>query len=178
MRFSHRVLLFVSLLPASVHSGVAFAQTHHTIRFVYDSGSAKAIRCMTFSPDGKTLAISTSGSRVTFVRVKDGEIVKEYQASPFSMGYSQDGSRIFMVSEQRFLLLDTKRLTPLKFDNTWEPGFVGILLEKRNGKILIESLSAGGPVEKLETIRAGDELVGVGQGKAGNIRSVIGKSVQ
>ena len=169
------------LIPAlcllvAMHT-TAVAGDHHTVRFLRDSGTAQSLRALTFSPDGSELAVSTSVDQVSFIRTSDGEITGHFDMTPFSMAYSSDGSRIYMISERRRELIDVAKGSAIKFQTQQQPGFVGISLAKRNGKLLISKIETGGPVDRQGKINVGDELVGIGQSKAGRMTDLLGSSV-
>ena len=50
------------------------------------------------------------------------------------------------------------------------------MLESRNGKLLVSRASPADPVERSGKVHVGDELVGIGEGKTGTVRRVVGFS--
>ena len=170
-------LLAAGLLTITCAASNSLAGDHHTLRFVTSSGYSQSFKTMAFSPDGSELAVCTSSERVAFVSTADGEITGHYkQLTPFSMSYSRDGSRLFMISGNDSHLIDTRRRSKVHFQRKSEPGFIGINLEKRNGKLLFSHIQPGGPVDALGKINVGDELVGVGKSKSDSVYDVIGAS--
>ena len=134
---------------------------HYTVRFMSEGGYPSEIRTM-------------SSKGLSFIRTEDGETESTYKGSPFSMAYSKDGSRLFLISEHARELLDVKSMKPIPFNAKTEPGYIGLTVKTRNGKLVLSELTAGGPAERSERIKVGDELVGVGEGKISTIRRVVG----
>lgn len=160
-------------------SSISGAETHHVSRFFNSSGSPRKLRTMAFSPDGSTLAVSTASNRLSFVRTRDGETVTEFNQTPFSISYSKDGSRLFMISESKRVLLDSRSIEPIEFDYNANvsDGYLGVSFEIRSGKILVKALTDGGPVSAAGKINVGDEVTGVGEGRGGGIKRVLGFSL-
>lgn len=153
------------------------SDTHYTIRFLTESGFPSELRTMCFSPDSSILAASVHYKGVSFIRTEDGETEKTYnKGDPFSMAYSKDGSRLFMISESSRELIDVKSMKPIQFNGKPEPGSIGLTVDTRNGKLVVTQLTPGSPAERSEQIKLGGELVGVGEGRAGAIRQVVGSS--
>jgi len=153
------------------------AGLHFTYRFLTRSGYPKSYyEGIAFSPDSRELAIAIADG-VNFIDLADGNIVRQYSMKPFTIAYSKDGSRLFMISSDRAELLRRSTLSKLPFENTIEDGEIGIRLESRNGKLLIADVFAGSPADEIEGISAGDELVGIGQGRTGEMIDLLGASV-
>ena len=131
---------------------------------------------MTFSPDSSQLAVSAA-RKVDFIDVNLGRVTGQYKLDAFSMAYTRDGGRIYMISEYRSALLDTLTGAEIKTKYKVTPGYVGIRLEKQSGKLLIRHIFEGGPVAALNTIEVGDELIGIAEGRNGTVRDVTGRDV-
>nr|QRW40691.1 hypothetical protein [bacterium] len=153
-------------------------EPHHLIRLLTESGTPLAVRTLAFSPDGATLLVSTAQGGTMIIRTRDGEVVGEYDLAPFSMAFSRDGTRLLLISERDTVLLDTRRWSPVPIDDAAEPGYVGLRFERRGGRILVSELTPGGPVEALGSVRVGDELVSVGDGRGGPMTEVLGRTVE
>jgi len=151
-----RVLVgVVSVIASALAARAAETEqgAHHTVRFMTDSGYPLEIKTMEFSPDGSMLAASVSQKGLSLIRTKDGETVKERKGSPFSISYSRDGSRILLMSENRIELLDADLENAIPSDRHSEPGFIGLTLESRNGKLLVSQLAPGGPLDRSGKIK-------------------------
>ena len=131
---------------------------------------------MQFSPQGSVPAISVASKGVSLIRTRDGETTATRNVTPFSLRYSRDGTRIFLMSESKRELLEADLKTPVRFDSKLEPGYVGMNMQTRNGKLLVNQLFPGGPLDRSGRIKVGDELLAVGEGKTGTMRRVIGFS--
>jgi WD40 repeat protein len=175
-RVSKRLFVLLGCLVAL--TATVTAGEHHTLRFVYSSGTKQHVRSMAFSPDGAELAVCTSNGEISFIRTLNGETTGRFKSSPFSMAYSRDGKRLFMISTRGSHLLDVAKGRPIPFETKQEPGYVGIRIEQRNGKLLISQVQPGGPVALSGSIQVGDELIAVGQAKGGGWNGLIGSSVQ
>lgn len=160
-----------------VTTAATAAEMHHTIRLVDRWGQSRTLRAMKFSPDGKLLVVSTRRG-MKFIRTKSSEVVRESPLKPFSVGFSRDGSRIFMISEQNSTLWDVERNIPLEFHRRQQPGFVGVTLEQHNGKMLVALAIETEDRKPEDSLAVGDEIIGIGEGKAGPIASVIGRDAK
>jgi len=167
-------------LPDDAPTGgkVEEPEPHYTARFLLGPGQSDSIRALAFSPDGETLVVSCTAEATRFIRTRDGEAVGEFKMQPFSLAYSKDGTRLFLVAEHRFELLDAQRVASLPFEPSADVGFTGMGLEQRNGKLIVTLVPPGSPAAKPGAIRVGDELVGVGEGRGGPGRPVLGSSVR
>ena len=73
-------------------SGVLAAEQHFTARFTSTWGLSLKCHDMVFSPDGKLLAVSPASGRLALVRTRDGQIDREFDFNPFSMGFTRVAS--------------------------------------------------------------------------------------
>ena len=177
MRFFPRIVAVVVLSSGTVGTVDAEDRAHHTFRYSTDAGYPQTFNTMTFSPDSSQLAVSVAG-RVDFVDPNLGSITGQYQATPFSMAYSKNGERIYMISRSRRILLDTLTGSRIETKRAVTPGYLGFRLGKQSGKLQITHLWEGGPVAAIDGIQVGDELVGIGDGRNGNMRDVAGRSLK
>lgn len=177
MRYFVRFVALVALSSGAVGTVDAEERVHHTFRYLTDAGYPQTFETMTFSPDSSQLAVSVAG-RVDFIDPNLGRITGQYKATPFSMAYSKSGERIYMISQYRRTLLDTLTGSPIKTKRVVTPGYLGFRLAKQSGKLEITYLWEGGPVAAIDRIQVGDELVGIGDGRNGNMRDVAGRSVK
>ncbi len=173
------VATVLTLFVLHLASTVGRAETHHVLRFLRSGGSPFELRTMHFSPDGSMLVVSTARNRLSFIRTQDGEIVRHLQETPFSIGYSKNGERLFMISESKRKLLDSRSGRAIKFDYNarFAKGHLGLSCVLRGGKIIVKEINDGGPAQKLKKIRKGDEITGIGEGRGGRITRVLGYSL-
>ncbi len=149
--------------------------THHTVRFTSESGYPLAIKAMQFSPDGSVLAVSIASRGISLVDTDKGETIAHRRGDYFAIAYCRDGSRLFALSERRSELLNANNLQDcIPMPDKSVAGLVGVDLEMRNGKLLIREVIPGSPAARSGEISNGDELVGVGEGKTGTMRRVVG----
>lgn len=149
---------------------------HHTIRFFTSSGSPIAAHCLVFSPDSQTVAVSTKDGKSSLVDTGSGELQYQHELAPFTMNYSADGSRLFMLASRATQLLNIADRQVSRV--TWQvpKGFLGFALETRNGKLLVKSMTPGGPAAESGDIQVGDELVAISS--EGKDRNLLGQSVE
>ena len=164
------------LLLSGGRSVLAADPVHHTFRYLTTSGYLQTYETMTFSPDSGQLAISVGG-KVSFIDVKAGRETGEYNASPFGISYSKSGERIYMIDNNQSLLLDTLTGEKVDFDFEVKPGYLGLSLEKQSGKLQISRISQEGPVAAIDGIAVGDELLGLGEGRGGELLNMTGRDV-
>lgn len=169
-------LLTMCLSVSAVFAGEG-EHLHHSFRYHNSYGWAKELHALTFSPDSRQLAISVS-DHVDFIDTQAGEIVSQFTASPFTMRYTHDGKRLYMISRSESRLLEVKSGIVMPTQYRSEPGFFGVAFKERNGKLLIESLLAGGSAEASKLLQQGDELVGFGEGQSGSMRRMTGLSLE
>jgi DNA-binding beta-propeller fold protein YncE len=131
---------------------------------------------MEFSPDSSQLAVSI-GDKTDFIDPQLGRVTGQFNLSPFSIAYSQDGSRLYLVSEYRSVLLDTLTAAEVKAQTQQTPGYIGVDLELQSGKLLIRSVTPGGPAEKAG-VKQGAELIGITQGRNGRLRKMTGVEIR
>lgn len=161
-------LCVLQLVCVSMASG-----QHLTTRLGENRNQFPKVESLTFSPDSSELAICTTG-RLIFLDVDSGDITMTLKRAPFSLAYSKDGSRIHTVEPNGFHWLDAKTKTDLNMRLVGEPGYIGLAVAEKNGKLVISELHAGGPAKSNGKIAVGDELIGIGTGENGRIASVIG----
>ena len=174
-RVCARMGLLMGLL-IGMCSGVLAAEQHFTARFTSTWGLSLKCHDMVFSPDGKLLAVSPANGRLALVRTRDGQIDREFDFNPFSMGFTRDGQRLYGVSEQARRIIDIATGSEETVRTTLPVGFIGMNVVRQNGKIVISSISPEGPLAKLDKVKVGDELCGIGQSQTGEIVSVVGAS--
>jgi DNA-binding beta-propeller fold protein YncE len=155
----------------------ADARTHHTFRYLTEAGYPQVFKVMEFSPDSSQLAVSVAG-KVDFIDTNLGRVTGQYEMAPFSMAYTKDGERIYMISQYQSMLLDTLTASRIESKYTVSPGYLGVSLEKQSGKLLIKRIYEEGPLAKIDAIQIDDELLGVGEGRKGRVVDVTGRSVQ
>lgn len=134
------------------------------------------VRALAISPDGKQAAVATS-RELLFVRCLDGEIVSRYDYAPFSMAYSSDSRQLLAISERYSKMFQTTPPAEIPYSFTRPKGYLGLKLQEKNGKLVIEAVEPGSPASKSDLL-AGAELVGIGEGSGTTIDSVIGMSLQ
>ncbi len=150
---------------------------HHSFRYHSSYGSPQTLHALTFSPDGRQLAISIS-DHVDFIDTQEGEILYQFRASPFSMRFTRDGQRLYMISTDEARLLEVKSGVVIPAQYMPVMGSLGIDLEERNGKLLIRSLLSGGSAEASDVLRSGDELVAFGEGQNEPMLRITGSKVK
>ena len=80
--------------------------------------------------------------------------------APFTVAFSRDSSQVLMASNRytQAMNLTTGAIANIR----WQlpTGLLGVTLEEQAGKLLIKSVSSGGPAEIAE-IKPGSELLAV-----------------
>ena len=150
---------------------------HHSFRYQTSYGSPHDMHTLTFSPDSRQLAVSVS-DHVDFIDLQQGEILYAFQARPFSMKYTRDGKRLYMISFDQGRLLDVQSgvVVPTTYQQVMSAP--GISLEERNGKLLIKSLVRGSSADVSESLQVGDELVAFSDGQNGEMNRITGWSLE
>jgi len=157
--------------------GVEAQHVHHSFRYHTSYGSHEEMRALAFSPDSRQLAVSVS-DHVDLIDLQEGEIVSEYRGNPFSLGYTQDAKRLYMISTRDACLLDVQSgvVAPSRYESVMlSPG---INLEERNGKLLIKSLARGSSADSSEALQPGDELLAFSEGQNGKMERITGWSLK
>ena len=172
-----RTFLLTMFLSVSAVFGGEGEPVHHSFRYHHTYGEAKELNALTFSPDSRQLAVSIS-DQVDLIDTQAGEITSQFKASPFSMGYTHDGQRLYMISYGQAQLLEVKSGIVLPTEYRSEKGFFGLGFKEHNGKLLVDSLWPGGSAEASKLLQPGDELVGFGEGQNGPMRRMTGLSVK
>jgi len=157
--------------------GVEAQHVHHSFRYHTSYGSHEEMRALAFSPDSRQLAVSVS-NHVDLIDLQEGEIVREYRGNPFSLGYTQDGKRLYMILERDTLLLDVQSgvVVPSRYESVMSSP--GINVEERNGKLLIKSLARGSSADSGEMLQPGDELLAFSEGQNGKMERITGWSLK
>ena len=159
---------------ACMGSTAVAAGPHYTVRLKEPGRLGDpTVHAMQFSPDGSQLAVAHD-RKTSFIRTQDGELTGTTSFAAGSMAYSRDGSQLLLVGNQEHRLLDLNFGTSQQIKASPQPGFIGLGLERRNGKLLVSLVQAGGPVDLAKQIHVGDELTGVGRGRDGFMSSVTG----
>lgn len=155
----------------------AIAGPHYTVR-LHDtrSGSPPKVKAVSLSPNSKLAAALTTRG-IHLVGTDDGELVWKSSVGGFSMAFSKDSSKLLVIGRSGPKLLDTRSGSESSVEMAVDTGYVGLAFEHRNGKLLVERLDSRGPADVLGKINVGDELVAVGRGKAGPLKSVIRASL-
>lgn len=161
-------------------SGIAQAGegAHHTVRFLNRHRLSRSIRMMEFSPDSSILAVGVAWGSVHVIRTRDGETVRKVAVNPQSLRFCRNGALLLEMNNKKGILWDVARNRAVNLALQQAPGFLGISYQPRNGKWLMSDLAPGGPGKKSGKIQVGDELIGLGQGRAGRIEDVRGLSGQ
>ena len=170
--------ILVVLVATSVITANTLAGPHYTVRLREERHyNGPDVHQIVFSPDSSQVAIATSRG-LYLVRTKDGELIGKNEFSAFSIAYSKDSSRLHAIGLRGRKLIDTDLVHDVPVKTNRVPGYLGITLERRNGKLIVQKIDPGSPIERPGNIKIGDELVGVGEGKAGRMVNVEGGSVQ
>ena len=96
----------------------------------------------------------------------------------FSIGYSKHGDLFYFLSSRQAKLLRASDKSELPAKVNRIPGFIGINLEHRNGKLLVSRIDKGGPAEQSGALQLGMELVAVGHGTGGKFKNVAGMRLE
>lgn len=172
-----RSFCFVMCLSVSAVFAGEDEPLHYSFRYHGSFASPRSLQALAFSPDSRQLAVSIS-DQVDFIDIQKGEILYKFRASPFSLSYTRDGRRLYMISRDEARLLDVKSGVVVPTHYRPEMGIFGIEFGEHNGKLLIRSLSLGGSAEASKLLKPGDELVAFGEGQNGEMRRITGSSVE
>ena len=86
-------------------------------------------------------------------------------------------SRTHLIGTNQSSLIDTLTGDKIRFDFEVKPGYLGLSLETQSGKLLVSRISPGGPVAAIDEIQVGDELLGLGEGRSGELSDMTGRDV-
>ena len=170
-------------LPMYLHLCVMAAMpaeeqhVHHSFRYQSSYGSPYDMQAMTFSPDGRQLAVSVS-DHVDLIDLQAGEVMYQFKARPFSIKYTRDGRRLYMISPSEACLLDVQSGVVVPTSYRQVKSDPGINLEQRNGKLLIKSLVRGGSADVSESLQVGDEILAFSNGQNGKMERITGWSLE
>ena len=172
-----RILCCVGLIILSLASSTAIAGKHYTARLGDRDTFAIDVKTLVFSPDSSQLLVATSQGTY-IVQPQGANLLGKIEMSPFSMNYSRDGSRAFLIGTRSRTLFDMRQGVEIEYSSESVPGFIGLTLARQNGKLIISSISPGSPCAENGEIHVGDELVSVGEGSSGSMRSIEGETVK
>ena len=138
-------------------------------------GKYKGFSSIAMSPDGGQIAISVDRF-LYLIDTKTKQVVRKIPDTFNSLKFSKDGQKIFGInrSKRQRQLLDAKSLETITTNNAQPvPGKIGLVLAKDGASLVIRQFVPGGPIQKSNGIEIGDELVGVGDGRAGPIHKML-----
>ena len=171
------ILIFAIPLAATQAQQVSVGD-RFTVRLKDPKGySAPDVRALAFSPDGTELAVATKRD-LQFIRTSDGEMTTRLKQSPFSIVYSKDGNRFYSISESGSKLIQRQGKSEIPTNLNRIKGFVGLQVANKNGKIVVDSVAPGSPAAKSKSLNVGDEIVGIANGRTGDITSVVGEDIK
>jgi WD40 repeat protein len=150
---------------------------HHSFRYHTSYGSSQNMETLTFSPDSRYLAVSV-GDQVDFIETQQGEILHQFRGSPFSMKFTDDGKRLYMISRSEARLLDVQSGSVIPTQYNPITSSPGINVEERNGKLLVKSLVRGSSADASEALQVGDEIVAFSDGQNGEMERITGWSLE
>ena len=157
-------------LAAFLLLGLGEADAGQTLDFRRGRSSAD-FRCLAISPDNRRLVVA-AGGRINVVDSATGKVTQQIAESPFVMHFTLKGERLYAICSSKNLLYSGDLLRGYSPQRVAIDGLVGIRVGRVNRRLLVQRVFAGGPVAKLQRVRPGDELVGVGEGRAGRIARV------
>ncbi len=170
-----RTIQYLIICTVSLACSDALAVKHYTARLGNPNAYSVKVKKIVFSPDGAQLLVATSQGTY-IVQSQGAEIVGKIKTTPISMNYSKDGSRAFLIGTYGRKLLDMQQGIEIKYSSASVAGYVGVTLTRKNGKLLVSAIAPGSPCAENGKIHVGDELVSVGEGPSGSMRSVVGSS--
>lgn len=153
------------------------AEKVHTFRYFSSKSKPENARALAFSSNSQELAVSTSSGSTSFIRVANGEQIGSLRTAPVRVKFSEDGRLITLVGNDGAVVYDRqqkKTVTAAAAETV--KGYVGLSLQRKNGKLLIESITPGSPTERDGRLRVGDEVLAVAAQSVGRLESVIGNS--
>ena len=163
-------LLFFVVLATSLPASADF----YTIRVLNRSGRPYSSNKLEFTPNGEKLLLS-SGKGTMLLAVDGCQVLYEKKIAPFTIAFSRDSSQALMASSRytQAMNLTTGAIANIR----WQlpPGKLGVTLEEQAGKLLIKSISPGGPAEEAG-VSLGSELLAVHE--FGSRQPVLGRGVE
>jgi WD40 repeat protein len=168
--------ILTAILIANLVGGKSVSAQHHTFRYFTTSGSPIGLHELVVSPDSKWVAISTKDGKTSLVSTADGEIKHQHPLEPFSLNFSGDSTRLLMVSQRGTQLLNLANRQASHVRWQIPLGYLGFALESKNGKLLVKSLTEGGPAATGGDLLVGDELIGITVGSTR--RNLLGQTVE
>jgi WD40 repeat protein len=161
--------------------------TYESIRFFDKNSKPLKLNSCVVSPDGRYLAANLGESAgFSIVDIPAMELVGRYGGwSYFALAFSPDSHRVLGIggyAGSNLLDLASRNIRKLSLDES--PGHVGIVLESKNGKLLVAGLQEGSAASADGTIQVGDELIAINRGRKPTLfddedawSSLVGRSV-
>lgn len=168
-------VLVAAALTSMLYSSPAVAQ-HHTLRFLTNFGGIKKLHAVEFSPQSNLLAVAVDQTPLTIIDTATGNAAHELKTvSAHTLRFAESGKRLLTVGSRDTLLVNT--VSGETNNVSWDvpPGYTGLRLEQRLGKLMIDEVLAGSPAAASGKLQAGDELTAVVV--RGKEKSLLGSAV-
>ena len=125
------------------------AATVHTLRFFSKENKAEEGWCMAFSPDSQEILISTTAGSTSCIRVSDANPFARFNLAARGIRFTEDGKSIVLMSPNNLLFVDrTTRQARVPEQPKSERGFIGLALQGKNERVLVESVPPVSPTER------------------------------
>ncbi len=151
---------------------------HHVIRLkLPERYSQPKFEAQVISDDSQLLAIACENSQIALIKIANGDIVARIPAEVgyvIDLEFSRDGSRLHVIGTSAQKLFDIKLGKELSMSRDQQLGDLGIVLTNRNGKWTIQSFKANVSAEASSFPQVGDEITAIGEGKSGDMVSIMG----
>lgn len=159
-------ITIVALLFCCQSEHVLAAEQPSSLKFTAKSAYSRTFKSLAVSPDGSRIALC-AGNQIHLIDTVSKRVMKQTPGDPFTLRYSADGTRLYGIGTGRNYLFD-QNLNELRADSgVRTPGYVGISVNTIERRLILSTVSPGGPVAALSKVHVGDELVAVGEGRRG-----------
>ncbi len=165
---------FALVVLASFNCGLR-SEEHHTFRF--PGSNSLSGSCIAMSPRSDEFVFCPANEKVQLIRIADGEMSEFSESNALAAVYSVDGSRVLIKTSRGYQLIETGSKRQLPVNEDYLQGALGIRIEAKNGKLLVQELLPGGAGATSQQIQVGEEITGFRRGFNGEKISLIGQSI-
>lgn len=153
-------------------AGFTYAE-FYTYRVLSRSGSFYNAMELEFTPDSQKL-LFTSKKGTLVIGVDAGRILYDKPVAAFSLAVTRDSKQALLASTKNVQAINLETGAVANIRWRLDSGYLGCLLAEEAGKLVLEAVNKGGPIEAAG-IPVGSELIAVHE--FGETKSVLGRGV-